>query len=80
MDRLRLGGPRAAESAVRNGRTLSEPAFISYEHWISYQIDDGFRIRAGRFLPAYGVRFADHTTSLRVPSTSIATTRSTASK
>jgi hypothetical protein len=51
---------------VRNGRTLPDYAFISYEHWISYQIDDGFRIRAGRFLPAYGVRFADHTTYSRV--------------
>ena len=40
-------------------------AFISYEHWISYQTDEGFRIRAGRFLPAYGVRFADHTTYTR---------------
>jgi hypothetical protein len=47
-------------AAVRNGRTLSNPAFISYEHWISYQFDDHLRVRAGRFLPAYGVRFADH--------------------
>ncbi len=46
---------------MRNGRTLSDPAFVTYEHWISYQIDGGFGIRAGRFLPAYGVRFADHT-------------------
>ncbi len=58
-------GREPPNSAVRNGRTLSEPAFISYEHWISYQIDEGFRIRAGRFLPAYGVRFADHTTYSR---------------
>ena len=58
-------GREPPNAAVRNGRTLSEPAFISYEHWISYQIDDGFRIRAGRFLPAYGVRFADHTTYSR---------------
>lgn len=58
-------GREPPNSAVRNGRTQPDPAFISYEHWISYQIDDGFRIRAGRFLPAYGVRFADHTTYSR---------------
>jgi hypothetical protein len=58
-------GREPANSATRNGRTLSDPAFISYEHWISYQVDDGFRIRAGRFLPAYGVRVADHTTYSR---------------
>ena len=58
-------GREPPNSAVRNGRTVSDAAFISYEHWISYQTDDGFRIRAGRFLPAYGVRFADHTTYTR---------------
>jgi hypothetical protein len=39
--------------------------FISYEHWIGYQRDEGFGIRAGRFLPAYGVRFSDHTAYTR---------------
>jgi hypothetical protein len=39
--------------------------FISYEHWIGYQRDEGFGIRAGRFLPAYGVRWADHTAFTR---------------
>ena len=29
------------------------------------QTDEGFGIRAGRFLPAYGVRFADHTAYTR---------------
>jgi hypothetical protein len=58
-------GREPPTSAVRNGRTLPESAFISYEHWISYQTDGGFRIRAGRFLPAYGVRFADHSTYSR---------------
>ena len=33
----------------------------SYEYWISYGRDSGLGVRAGRFLPAYGVRFADHT-------------------
>jgi hypothetical protein len=54
-------GREPPNSAVRNGRALPDAAFISYEHWISYQTAQGFGIRAGRFLPAYGVRFADHT-------------------
>ena len=58
-------GREPPNAAVRNGRTLSEPAFISYEHWISYQPDERFQLRVGRFLPAYGVRFADHTTYTR---------------
>jgi len=33
----------------------------TYEHWVGYQSENGFGFRAGRFLPAYGVRFADHT-------------------
>jgi hypothetical protein len=35
--------------------------FVSYEHWAGWQPPHGFGFRAGRFLPAYGVRFADHT-------------------
>jgi hypothetical protein len=58
-------GREPPNSAVRNGRALPDAAFVSYEHWISYQTDQGFRIRAGRFLPAYGVRFADHTAYTR---------------
>lgn len=58
-------GREPPNSAVRNGRTVPDAAFVSYEHWISYQTDQGFRIRAGRFLPAYGVRFADHTAYTR---------------
>jgi hypothetical protein len=58
-------GREPPHSAVRNGRTLPDSAFVSYEHWISYQTGEGFRIRAGRFLPAYGVGFADHTTYTR---------------
>jgi hypothetical protein len=33
----------------------------SFEHWLGYQ-GERAGARAGRFLPAYGVRFADHTT------------------
>jgi hypothetical protein len=59
-------GREPPNSAVRNGRTQSNPEFISYEHWISYQTDKGLQVRAGRFLPAYGVRFADHTAYTRI--------------
>lgn len=37
------------------------PTFASYEHWAGYQSKSGLGFRAGRFFPAYGVRFADHT-------------------
>jgi hypothetical protein len=60
-------GREPPNSAVRDGRVLPDAAFISYEHWISYRAEDGVRIRAGRFLPAYGVRFADHTAYTRAP-------------
>ncbi len=46
-----------------------EPAsgggLISYEHWVAYRITDRVSVRGGRFLPAYGVRFADHTSFTR---------------
>ena len=51
---------------MRNGRTQPTAAFISYEHWISYQTDKGVSFRAGRFMPAYGVAFADHTAYTRI--------------
>ena len=38
---------------------------ISCEHWVAYQASDGVSVRGGRFLPAYGVRFADHTSFTR---------------
>jgi len=34
----------------------------SFEHWVSYQSERGLGARAGRFIPAYGIKFADHTT------------------
>src|SRR5258705_11710319 len=58
-------GREPPNSAVRDGRTLPDAAYVSYEHWISYQTDQGLEIRAGRFLPAYGVRFDDHTAYTR---------------
>jgi len=58
-------GREPPDAAVRNGRTLPDAAFVSYEHWVSYQTTAGWGIRAGRFLPAYGVRLADHTAFTR---------------
>jgi len=39
----------------------------SFEHWVGYQSKKGFGFRAGRFLPAYGVHFSDHTAFNRRP-------------
>jgi hypothetical protein len=39
----------------------AEPATLySREHWISYETR-GVALKAGRYLPAYGIHFADHT-------------------
>lgn len=59
-------GREPPNSAVRNGRVDPNAAFISYEHWLSYQTDGGFGVKAGRFLPAYGINFADHTAFSRI--------------
>jgi hypothetical protein len=43
-----------------------QPAGIySYEYWVGYQSERGLGFRVGRFLPAYGVRLADHTAFTR---------------
>lgn len=42
---------------LRNDRT----EFDSQEYWAGWVPEQGLGIRGGRFLPAYGVRFADHT-------------------
>lgn len=41
--------------------TVAGGELESYEYWVAHQATDTLGIRAGRFLPAYGVRFADHT-------------------
>jgi len=33
----------------------------SFEHWVSFKTERGLGVRAGRFIPAYGVKVADHT-------------------
>jgi len=42
-----------------------DPRVASFEHWVGYQSERGLGFRAGRFLPAYGVRLADHTSFTR---------------
>jgi hypothetical protein len=39
----------------------------SYEYWVAHQAEKGLGVRLGRFLPAYGVRLADHTAFTRAP-------------
>jgi hypothetical protein len=63
---VQKNGWTAYASAGREPAAHGEDVrFISYEHWIAYQRDDGFGLRAGRFLPPFGVRFADHTAFTR---------------
>lgn len=52
----------------QGGRVLdgSDWRLGSTEHWAGRQPEQGFGFRAGRFLPAYGIRFADHTSLNRV--------------
>lgn len=37
----------------------------SFEHWIGYEREGGLGLRVGRFIPAYGIKLADHTTYTR---------------
>ena len=46
-------------------KPIGDGEFVSYEHWVGYQVSDALSVRGGRFLPAYGVRFADHTSFTR---------------
>src|SRR6185369_6689367 len=42
------------------------PKIASYEYWIAHDSEHGLGFRAGRFLPAYGIRVADHTSFTRL--------------
>ena len=46
-------------------KPIGDGELVSYEHWVAYQVSDALSVRGGRFLPAYGVRFADHTSFTR---------------
>jgi hypothetical protein len=39
----------------------------SYEYWVGHQSENGLGFRVGRFMPAYGIHFADHTAYTRAP-------------
>ena len=54
-----------AYGTVGRSPTRGGDALVSYEHWVSWQATDTVSVRGGRFLPAYGVRFADHTSLTR---------------
>ena len=44
-----------------------QSGIYSYEHWVGYESESGLGFRVGRFLPAYGIRLADHTAYTRSP-------------
>jgi hypothetical protein len=47
-------------------RGSSPQTFIaSREHWLMWEPDDGLYLRIGRFMPVYGLRFAEHTAYTR---------------
>ena len=49
------------------GRQPLTPAKVdSYEYWVGHDSEKGFGFRVGRFLPAYGIRLADHTALTRL--------------
>ena len=54
-----------AYGTVGRSPTRGGDALVSYEHWVAWQATDTVSVRGGRFLPAYGVRFADHTSFTR---------------
>ena len=54
-----------AYGTVGRSPTRGGGELVSYEHWIAWQVTDAVSVRGGRFLPAYGVRFADHTSFTR---------------
>jgi hypothetical protein len=65
---LRTHGFTAYGEVGRKPAIGQEPAGVySYEHWIGYQSPGGLGFRVGRFYPAYGIHFADHTDLNRAP-------------
>jgi hypothetical protein len=55
-------GWTAYGEAGRMPETGSEAARLySREHWVSYDSQRGVGVKIGRYMPAYGIHFADHT-------------------
>ena len=44
---------------------VGETRVASFEHWASYKANNGLGVRVGRFIPAYGIKLADHTAFTR---------------
>lgn len=44
-----------------------EPRFKSRRYFVMYDFNEEWRVRAGRFLPAYGINVADHVVATRRP-------------
>jgi hypothetical protein len=64
---FRTGGWTFYGELGRQPRGEDQDATVkSFEHWFSYQ-SETFGVRVGRFLPAYGVKLADHTSYTREP-------------
>lgn len=59
-----VGREPSSGAAVRQAAS-DGAALVSYEHWLGYQSDGGVGVRVGRFMPAFGIRFADHTAYTR---------------
>jgi hypothetical protein len=60
---IRHGGWTAYGELGRQPRG-DDARVASFEHWLGYQATH-LGARAGRFLPAYGIRFSDHTSFTR---------------
>jgi len=73
-------GREPPNSAVRNGRTQPDAAFISYEHWVAYQATGASGFARGGSCPRTASASPITRRTRASISTSIATTRCTASR
>lgn len=69
---VRAGGDHISFNmtlGLRGGARDPQPPlierFASREHYVMYQRDNGFYVRAGRFFPVYGIRSQDHSAFVR---------------
>jgi hypothetical protein len=63
---LTLGGWTFYGELGRQPRS-SGTVVTSFEHWVGWKSEKGLGVRAGRFLPAYGIHLPDHTSFTRAP-------------
>lgn len=69
---IRAGGEHISftmTAGLRGGARDPQPPLVerlaSREHYLMYERDSGFYVRAGRFFPIYGIRTQDHTAYIR---------------